>query len=107
LLSEGFSSGVSSKNFVGEYNLRLIATEAIMKFKQFKRQIEKMIAEDGDHCTLCGLAFPHGGVTFFGVLEGKVQIVGKCCSGKLKRCLGGSIYVRPEMVSGGLDRRYN
>ena len=78
-----------------------------MKFKQFKRQVEKMIAEDGDHCTVCGLAFPHRGMTYFGMLERKVQIVGECCSGKMKQCYGGSVYLRPEMLRGGSDKRYN
>jgi hypothetical protein len=65
----------------------------VMKSKQIFKRVQEIIAQDADHCSLCGTAFPHLSTSCYGEIDGKVEIVGACCSAKMKRCFGGSAYL--------------
>jgi hypothetical protein len=68
-----------------------------MKPEELHDRIEKLITEDGDHCSICGAAFPHLSTTYFGKIKGQAVIVGECCRKRIKMrsCYGGSIYIKP------------
>jgi protein-arginine kinase activator protein McsA len=68
-----------------------------MKPEELQDRIEKLIAADGDHCSVCGKAFAHLGFTYIGETEKReAAIVGTCCVGKLKAVMGGSVYLAPS-----------
>jgi hypothetical protein len=70
--------------------------ESEMDLAKLQRRVEQLISEDGDHCTLCGREFAHGGQTFIAEHKGEVEIVGDCCSGMFKKFWGASIYLKPS-----------
>jgi hypothetical protein len=47
-----------------------------------------------DECSLCNKPFEHGEATVIGRVEDKLHQMGPCCSDRLNRCGGGSIYFK-------------
>jgi hypothetical protein len=75
--------------------------------QQFDRAIEKLIREDGDHCSVCRVHFAFNSPTFYGKSRaGRLVIVGKCCLIELSSisCVG--FYVEREPPWKADDRQW-
>ncbi len=65
--------------------------------RRVEREIQAIIREDGDRCSLCHAAFPHNGRTHGGVTPiGKAALVGECCRKKLGEAILSGVYVNQD-----------
>jgi hypothetical protein len=61
---------------------------------KYTRLIEEIMERDGDHCSLCRVAFTYLDHTYGGMTYNKEPaLVGACCAPKLKKIFGGGIYL--------------
>lgn len=64
--------------------------------RQLDRDLRKLMATDGDRCSLCQVDFPHNSKTFYGRAEGRAVIAGECCRPKLALEVGSGLYVKGD-----------
>jgi hypothetical protein len=65
-----------------------------MKNGKFMQQLETIMANDGDHCSLCHAPFKANEGTYGGISQtGVVALVGDCCLDKLREAHTFGIYV--------------
>jgi hypothetical protein len=65
------------------------------------RRVEMLVKEDGDSCSICGVAFRHKSQTYAGeVVGGGVAVVGPCCLGRMRVVVGVGIYSKPAHDGG-------
>lgn len=67
--------------------------------KRLERGLQKLITEDGDHCTVCRRALAHGDRTHYGRIAGqRPAITGDCCADRINLSIGMGVYT---------DRQYD
>lgn len=60
---------------------------------KLERDIQRLLAKDGDHCTLCRRPFAHGDKTYYGRgPKKKTVILGDCCTDALRTGVAMGLY---------------
>lgn len=61
--------------------------------KRLERRLQKLLAEDGDHCTVCRRRFVHGDKTIYGRVAGqRPAVTGECCADAINASIGVGVY---------------
>jgi hypothetical protein len=62
--------------------------------RRVERELQVIIADNGDNCTVCGKAFLHNSKTVGGVtLAGAIVLVGECCARKISEIVVSGLYL--------------
>ena len=64
------------------------------RVRKIHRKLAKIMADDGDHCTICRMEFLGGEIIYGGVTDsGAVEWVSDCCVHELKEIYSGGVVV--------------
>jgi len=62
--------------------------------RRVQRQLQQIMKNAGDNCSICGKALPHNSKTFGGITaDGMTALAGECCERKISEVILSGLYV--------------